>query len=59
VNAIAGFGSYTNQLTAEVLLLCNQLSQTLGRPISPGGHLVGGLGEVFDNGLKKETLQGG
>ena len=37
----------TDELIASVFAACNELSDALDRPISPDGHLVGGLGEVF------------
>jgi len=36
-----------NELIADVFEACLKLTALLGRPISPDGHLVGGLGEAY------------
>lgn len=35
------------ELVAELFEVCAELSRRTGRPVSPDGHLVGSLGEVF------------
>lgn len=37
----------TSQLIAEIFAACRELSDISGRPVSPDGHLVGSLGEIF------------
>lgn len=35
------------KLARQIFENCVALSEELGRPISPDGHMVGGLGEVY------------
>jgi hypothetical protein len=37
----------TSQLIAEIFEACRELSDISGRLVSPDGHLVGSLGEIF------------
>jgi hypothetical protein len=37
----------SKQLIAEIFEACRHLSELSGRPVSPDGHLVGSLGEIF------------
>ncbi len=46
-------GEATAQLIASIFESCRKLSLLSGRPVSPDGHLVGSLGEIF----AAETLQ--
>lgn len=39
-------GDFTD-LIGEIFRTCKRLSELTGRPVSPDGHLVGSLGEVF------------
>lgn len=49
--------STSNQeLIQLVFRACAELSDRLGRPISPDGHLVGSLGELFARDLLGLTL---
>jgi hypothetical protein len=37
----------TEELISELFDTCRLLSERSGRPVSPDGHLVGSLGEIF------------
>lgn len=40
-----------HELIREIFVACAELSGRLGRPISPDGHLVGSLGELYASDL--------
>ena len=37
----------SEELIRRIFTACAELSESLGRPVSPDGHLVGSLGEIF------------
>ena len=37
----------SEELIRSIFTACAELSDRLGRPVSPDGHLVGSLGEIF------------
>jgi len=37
----------SEELIREVFAHCAELSQRFGRPVSPDGHLIGSLGEIY------------
>lgn len=44
---MSGVTRSNEELIKEVFAACAELSNRFGRPVSPDGHLVGSLGEVF------------